>query len=212
MDSTHCPSNARGCNVVQEAKVKRPMFLLVCVSLISLVACGPGTPLPTPATVLPTTQPTVNFRATESSIISHVFATMTASAPTATKPPAVPPTAEPKPTATPRPRATAAVKATVPPAPPPPGVPKPTGDPYLSQIPKGKGGFLVVNYIGDHSAIVTFSPNKYTVAPNGTQLIVLDPGTYNYSVQIDGVPGGGSTGTVDITADKYTKYSVTLPQ
>ena len=212
MDSTHCLSDARGCNVVQEANVKQSMFLLVCVSLILLVACGPGTPQPTPATVLPTTQPTLNFRATESSIISHVFATMTASAPTATKPPAVPPTAEPKPTATPRPKATAAVKATAPPAPPPPGAPKPTTDPYLSQIPKGKGGFLVVNYIGDHSAIVTFSPNKYTVAPNGTQLIVLDPGTYNYSIQIDGVPGGGSTGTITITADKYTKYSVTLPQ
>lgn len=197
--------------------MKHPMFLLVCVSLILLVACGPGTPAPIPPTVLPTIQPPSNFRATESSIISHVFATMTASAPTPTKPPVAPPTAEPKPTATPRPRATAAVKAATPPrVPVPPGgnltPPTPQGDPYLAQIPKGKGGFLVVNYVGDHSAIVTFSPNKYTIAPNGTQLIILDPGSYSYSVQVDGVPGGGSTGTVDIKADKYTKYSVTLPQ
>ena len=200
--------------------MKQLLFLLVVfLSVTFIVACGPSTPLPptpTATSSVPTTQPTGNAKATENAIISHMFATMTASAPTATRAtgftatPARPTLA---PTAT-RPRAAAATPRPATPVPGPAGsgTAPASGDPYLRQIPKGQGAILVVNYIGNRSAYFTIAGSRYEIKSNDKYLIVLAPDEYTFSVQVPGVANGGWSDVIQVTADRYQTYSVTLPQ
>ncbi len=204
--------------------MNRPVFLVSAFLIAAAIAaCEPVTPAPknvstTPTSqatsqpnsqpnAQPTSQPTVNARATEAVIISHIFATMTASAPTAVLP-----------SATPTRRPTVAAIATRPPAAtnPPPSTggpaPKATTDPYLAQIPKGMGGILLANYIGNRDAVFTISDKTYTVAANSKTLIVIAPGRYSFSLSVLGVPEANRSESVDVTADHYTTYSITLPE
>ncbi len=206
--------------------MKRSVFL-VCALLIaaSIAACEPATPAPKNGTTTPTSQPnaqttsqpnvqmtsqpsgqpTVNARATEAVIISHIFATMTAGAPTA-----APSDATPARKATTAPSKPQVTKST----PPPPGgqaTPKETADPYLAQIPKGMGGILIANYIGNRDAIFTIADKSNTIKANSKALIVIAPGRYNFSLSVPGVPEANRSETVDVAADAYTTYSLTLP-
>ncbi len=198
--------------------MKRPVFLVSALLVVaSVAACEPATPAPKSATATPTSQvtsqpvsqatpqPTVNARATEAVIISHIFATMTASAPQA-----------PAATATPTrrlvvstPQAKATPKTT---APTGPANPPPTSDPYQAQIPKGMGGILIANYIGNRDATFTISDKAYTVTPNAKTLVVIAPGRYNFSLNVPGVAEASRSDIVEVVADHYTTYSVTLPQ
>ncbi|MBI4789950.1 MAG: hypothetical protein HY782_23195 [Chloroflexi bacterium] len=189
--------------------MKRTMFRASLFLLAVLVAaCAPATPTPlvTPTQPLPpTATPTANFRATEQVILSHVFGTLTAAAPTRVSPPPESPAATPRVT-------TAPARATVRPAntvPPPPSGPQPTADPYLPQIPKGKGGVVVANYVGGRDTTFTINGKAYIVPSNGKQLIILDPGVYTFSVQIIGVSGGAWSDSMAISADQYRTYNVT---
>ncbi len=193
----------------------RPVFL-VSVFLVAclIAACEPATPAPktlttTPtsiATSQPTTAPTVNARATEAVIISHVFATMTAVASSSNSSDSA--AATRKPTAAP----TRGRAATNPPPPVAQATPKATADPYAAQIPKGMGGILVVNYVGNHDATFNIADKAYTVPPNGRTLVLVWPGRYNYSLSVPGVPEASRSETIDIVADRYTTYSVTVPE
>jgi hypothetical protein len=212
---------------------RKTMLLLALLLAISISACAPTTPASHTPTVGPTSpaavQPTSNsnFKATEAVIISHIFATMTASAPTPMPPPPVQPASTSKSaTATPRPRATATTKPanTVPP--PPPSAPKPTTDPYRDQITKGNGGILVVNYIGDHDATFTVAGQVKTVKSNDKVFFVVPVGHQNFSVSIPGVTnikapplpgtqitfvnGSGWSDTLDVPADDYITFPLAL--
>lgn len=176
--------------------------------LLLAAACVPTTPAPTPTVPGPTTAvPTANARATEAAIISHVFGTMTASAPTATRPAAATATtAAAKATAAP-----VKPKATVKPAVVPTQavvVPKATTDPFLAQIPAGKGGLLIVNYFGS-SAFFTIAGTVYEIPGNGNALVVLDPGPYTFSVQVPGAANGAWNDTIQIVQNRYDKYQLT---
>ena len=197
--------------------MKRKIFLVVTFLLVVLIAaCAPTTPTPPtppstggvtpPLPLAATAVPTANFRATEASIISHVFATLTATAPTRVPPPAVSPTPTRRPTTAPVVKATTRPASPV--APSLPAPPGPTADPYLPQIPKGKGGVVVANYVGGRDAVFTINIKAYTIPSNGKQLIVLDPGTYNFSAQIVG-GGGGWSDAMQIIADQYRMYPIT---
>ncbi len=198
--------------------MKRPVFLVSALLVAaSVAACEPVTPVPKTATPTPTSQatsqpiapatplPTVNARATEAVIISHIFATMTAAAP---------PGAEPSATLTRRsvlstPQAKATPKTS---APTGQTNPAPTTDPYLAQIPKGMGGILIANYIGNRDAIFTISDKAYTITPNSKTLVVIAPGRYNFSLNVSGVQDANRSDIVEVVSDHYTTYSVTLPQ
>ncbi len=202
--------------------MNRPVFLVsaLCIAA-AIAACEPATPAPknvsttptsqatsqpnNPPSGQPTSQPTVNARATEAVIISHIFATMTASAPTAALPAATatsrPATVPTKAQAGPNPTSSAGQPAT-----------KATTDPYLSQIPKGMGGILVANYIGNRDATFTISDKTYTIASNSKTLIVISPGRYNFSLSVSGVPEANRSETAQVEADRYTTYSITLPE
>jgi hypothetical protein len=204
----------------------RPVFLVSAFLIAAVIAaCEPVTPAPKNASATPTSQatsqpnnqpngqtsgqptsqPTVNARATEAVIISHIFATMTASAPTTDVAAATPTRRS---TAAPT-RAQAATNPT-----PSAGGPaaKATADPYLAQIPKGMGGILLANYIGNRDATFTISDKTYTVGANAKTLIVIAPGRYNFSLSVPGVPEAGRSETVQVEADRYTTYSITLPE
>lgn len=199
-----------------ENPVQLVLLVMGILGVVAASACAPLTPTPavTPTggpTGQPTGQPTQNFRATEAVIISHVFATMTASAPTAVRVVSTPIVAATSPakgaaTAT-KPKVT--TKATNTPA---PIAPKPTVDPYLAQIPKGKGGILVISYVGTTANFTIPGAgcpgDGCQVDPNGRRLIVVDPGPYNISVQIIGPPGGSWTDTVNVIANDYVTYSL----
>jgi hypothetical protein len=196
--------------VEEEAGVKQLVLLAIALFVSALAAgCGsPSTPIPPTPTGGPTAAPTANFRATEAVIIAHVFGTMTASAPTATKPPPPTATSAARPTATPRPRVTAAPTRRA--ASPTPAAPKPTTDPILSQIPKGKGGILVINYFGDKPVVFSIASTQRTVDPQTQMLILVDPGSYNYSVQVPGVRGGSWSAKIDVPKDNYVTFPVSL--
>ncbi len=152
----------------------------------------------------PTSLPTVNARATEAVIISHIFATMTASAPTPVAPEATP---------TRRPTFVATRPPVAPNPTPTGGAPaKATADPYLAQIPKGMGGILVVNYVGNRDASFTIAANTYTIKANDKALVVIAPGRYPVSLSVSGVPEASRSGTIEVTADHYTTYPITLPE
>ncbi len=194
----------------------RRSLLVVFVLALAVVACGPvtPTPAPTPPTTVPTVAPTVNFKATESLIIAHVFATMTAVAPpppTSAPVVVVPATATRRPTA--RPTTAAATKATATPI-RPAGPPGPTSDPWLAQIPKGSGAILFINYVGNRSADITIASLniKQTVDPNGKYLLVLPPGQYVVTVQIAATPGGSSNQVMNVVADRYILYNIIAPE
>ncbi len=89
---------------------------------------------------------------------------------------------------------------------------KVTADPYLAQIPKGMGGILLANYVGNRDATFTISDKTYTVGANAKTLIVIAPGRYNFSLNVPGVPEAGRSETVEVGADRYTTYSITLPE
>ncbi len=209
-------------------KCKSLLFIVLVIA--GLAACAPPTtPTPqtaTPAVTGPTVQPTLNFRATEALIVAHVFATLTASAPTPVPPPPVQPTAaRVAPTAAPKAKATPKPTNTVP-APAATAAPKATLDPFLSQIPKGMGGLVVANYIGDHDATVTIAGQTKMVKSNEKALFVLVPGNYSFSISVPGVTGivipplngvqlpptNGSSwsDSRDIAADQYFLYPLAL--
>ncbi len=184
--------------------------LLIATASIA-VACGsPTTPTPPPTTA-PTVTPTANFKATEGAIVAHVFATLTASAPTATRAPiVVPATTAPKPTNTPRPAAPRPTNTR--PLPAAPSTPKPTVDPYLAQIPKGMGGVLLSNFIGTQDATFTINGQMYSVPSNGKKLVVVAPGTYTYSVVVPGIAEVSKSDVMTITAGEYVSYSIAINQ
>lgn len=188
-------------------------LLVVFVLALFVVACGPVTPTPAPTTptTVVTVVPTVNAKATENAIISHVFATMTAAVPAPTNAPVVivQPTATRKPTV----KATTApaAKATATPI-RPAGPPPATSDPYLMQIPKGSGAILAVSYVGNRDANFTIADKTYVVPANGKTLIVLAPGHYTFTVQLPAMPDGSKTDIIDIVADRYITYSIVAPQ
>jgi hypothetical protein len=74
------------------------------------------------------------------------------------------------------------------------------------------GGILIANYIGNRDAVFTISDKAYTVAPNAKTLAVIAPGRYNFSLSVSGVPEASRSETVQVEADRYTTYSVTLPE
>ncbi len=186
------------------------LFVLLLLVAISAAACGsPVTPTPSP-TITPTVAPTANFAATEGAIVSHVFATLTAAAPTATRAPIVVPTAVPKPTntlkpAAPKPTSTRALPST-------PAAPKATVDPYLAQIPKGMGGVLISNFIGTQDATFTINGQMYSIPSNSKKLVVVEPGTYNYSVVVPGIAEVSKSDVMTITAGQYISYSIAINQ
>lgn len=204
--------------------MNRPVFLVsALVIAAAIAACEPATPAPKNVSPTPTSQvtsqpsqpnqssgqstsqPTVNARATEAVIISHIFATMTASAPTPIVSTAVP-TRRPATVASKPPVATNPTPSSGGPA------PKATSDPYLAQIPKGMGGILVANYVGNRDATFTIASNTYTIKANDKTLLVIAPGRYSFSLSVTGVPEASRTETVDVAADHYTTYSITLPE
>lgn len=190
------------------------LFVLLLMTVFSAAACGsPVTPTPgiTPTTV-PTVVPTSNFQATEGAIVAHVFATLTASAPTATRVPAVsvPATTAPKPTNTVRPAAPRPTNTRA--LPTAPAAPKATVDPYLAQLPKGMGGVLVENFIGTQLATFNINGQMYTIPANGKKLVVVEPGTYNYSIVVPGIAEVTRSDVMTITAGQYISYSIAINQ
>ncbi len=189
-----------------------PIIFLVLSATLATGCGSPATPVASTATSAPaiaSATPTLNFRATEAAIIAHVFGTMTASAPTATRPLPPTPTTAAKPTATPRTaRPTTASPRTT--APATPTGPKATADPVLSQIPKGMGGILVINYFGDKQVVFSIGGTQRTIDPNTRMLIILAPDHYNFSVQIPGVNRGSWSAPIDVPKDNYVPYPISL--
>lgn len=146
------------------------VFIFLILLTLPLGGCASATPLPP----LPTRVFTPTFT------------------PTSLPPPATPIATTIPPTSTPLPSPT---MPAVTPTPAPP-----TATPEFPPIPRGMGGLIVVNNLGQELAY-DIGNNLYRIPPKSKLVIFLSPGRHNFSATVPGY--NGKTGTAEIREGFY---------
>lgn len=172
---------------------------VIALLVFVTISCAPGaTPTPVP--------PTLDLRATETRIAANIFATQTASAPTATRIATLTRT----PTASLTPTTSSKSVTPIKRSPTPTATPRagPTIDPLVKEIPKGMSGVIVYNYISNQSVNFTLQGKLTIVPPNDKRLVVIAPGKYTYTLNVPG--RGGWNDDIEMLADQYRWIPVYL--
>lgn len=76
----------------------------------------------------------------------------------------------------------------------------PTATPEFPPIPRGMGGLIIVNNLGQELAY-DIASKLYKVPPKGKVIIFLPPGRHNFSATVPGY--NGKTGTAEIKEGFY---------
>lgn len=151
-------------------------FIILIFLALPLAACASATPLPP----LPTRVFTPTFTPTNTPLPVTPTATTTVT-----------------PTSTPLPSPTTSLTPTVTAIPA-----RPTATPEFPPIPRGMGGLIVVNNMGQELAY-DIGNTLYRIPPNSKAIIFLPPGKHNFSATVPGY--NGRTGTAEIQEGAYRR-------